>query len=217
MSQSDQGDFKALRREYVAQPLNRSDLSADPLQQFADWMQTATEYSPDDATSMTLATASASGMPSARIVLLKHFGVEGFAWYTDYRSRKGQELAENPQAELMFYWYGLERQVRIQGRVEKLSAEQGRKYFNERPVGSRLSAAVSHQSAVVASRESLEKSVETLQLQHPDGDIPYPEFWGGYRLIPTHFEFWQGRESRLHDRFSYTDVEGLWQVDRLSP
>ncbi|WP_290701324.1 pyridoxamine 5'-phosphate oxidase [Amphritea sp.] len=217
MSQSDQGDFKALRREYVAQPLNRSDLSADPLQQFSDWMQTATEYSPDDATSMTLATANALGMPSARIVLLKHFDAEGFAWYTDYRSRKGQELAENPQAELMFYWYGLERQVRVQGRVEKLSAEQGRKYFNERPVGSRLSAAVSHQSAVIESRESLEESVSDLQQQHPDGDIPYPEFWGGYRLIPTHFEFWQGRESRLHDRFSYTEIEGQWQVDRLSP
>ena len=217
MSQSDQGDFKALRREYVAQPLNRSDLSADPLQQFADWMQTAAEYSPDDATSMRLATASATGMPSARIVLLKHFDAEGFAWYTDYRSRKGQELAENPQAEIMFYWYGLERQVRIQGRVEKLSAEQGRKYFNERPVGSRLSAAVSCQSSVVESRNVLEQAVDEMQQQHPEGDIPYPAFWGGYRLIPTHFEFWQGRESRLHDRFSYTDIEGQWQVDRLSP
>nr|WP_320136000.1 pyridoxamine 5'-phosphate oxidase [uncultured Amphritea sp.] len=217
MSQSDQGDFKALRREYVAQPLNRSDLAADPVQQFADWMQTATEYRPDDATSMTLATAGTSGMPSARIVLLKHFGADGFAWYTDYRSHKGQHLAENPQAELMFYWYGLERQIRIQGRVEKLSPEQGRKYFNERPVGSRLSAAISHQSSVVDSRESLEQAVIDLQQQHPDGDIPYPECWGGYRLIPSRFEFWQGRESRLHDRFSYTLEDGQWQIDRLSP
>lgn len=217
MSQSDQGDFKALRREYVAQPLSRGDLATDPLQQFADWMQTATEYSPDDATSMTLATASKSGMPSARIVLLKHFDEQGFAWYTDYRSRKGQELAENPQAELMFYWYGLERQVRIQGRVEKLSEEQGKKYFNERPVGSRLSAAASHQSAVVDSRDTLEQAVTELEQQYPQGDIPHPQFWGGYRLIPTRFEFWQGRENRLHDRFSYDLIDGQWQIDRLSP
>lgn len=217
MSQSDQGDFKALRREYVAQPLRRDELAADPLVQFAQWMETATEYSPDDATSMTLATASKSGMPSARIVLLKHFDEQGFAWYTDFRSRKGQELAENPQAELMFYWYGLERQVRIQGRVEKLPAEQGRKYFNERPVGSRLSAAASHQSAVVDSRETLEQAVTDLQQQYPDGGIPHPEFWGGYRLIPSHIEFWQGRENRLHDRFSYDLVDGQWHIDRLSP
>ncbi|MEH6577974.1 MAG: pyridoxamine 5'-phosphate oxidase [Amphritea sp.] len=217
MSQSDQGNYKALRREYVAPPLHRNDLNANPIKQFADWMQTASEYSPDDATSMTLATASKTGMPSARIVLLKHFDEQGFAWYTDYRSRKGQELAENPQAELMFYWYGLERQVRIQGQVEKLSAEQGAKYFNERPVGSRLSAAASHQSAVVDSRETLEKAVQQLQQSYPQGDIPYPEFWGGYRLIPTRIEFWQGRESRLHDRFTYVLENGQWQIDRLSP
>lgn len=218
MSQSDQGDLKALRREYVAQPLRRAELSDDPLQQFAQWMKTATEYSPDDATSMTLATASKSGMPSARIVLLKHFGEEGFAWYTDYRSQKGQELADNPQAELMFYWYGLERQIRIQGRVEKLSAEQGEKYFNERPLGSRLSAAASHQSAVVSNRQQLEQAVTELSRQYPDGDLPHPEFWGGYRLLPSRFEFWQGRENRLHDRFSYSlDDQGQWQIDRLSP
>ena len=217
MSHSDKGDLTALRREYVAQPLRRSDLAADPVAQFADWMKTATEYSPDDATSMTLATASKTGMPSARIVLLKHFGEDGFAWYTDFRSQKGQELEQNPQAELMFYWYGLERQVRIQGRVEKLSPEQGKKYFNERPVGSRLSAAASHQSSVVDSRETLEQAVAELESKYPQGDIPHPEFWGGYRLIPTHFEFWQGRENRLHDRFTFTQVDGQWQIDRLSP
>ncbi len=210
-------DYTSLRREYLANPLHREDLLDNPVEQFARWMEKATEVSPDDSTSMTLATASKDGMPSARIVLLKHFGAEGFAWYTDYRSRKGQELEENPQAELMFYWYGLERQVRIQGTVEKLPIEQGKKYFNERPVGSRLSAAASCQSAVVDSRETLEQRVENLSNAHPDGDIPHPEEWGGYILKPTRFEFWQGRANRLHDRFTYRLENDNWIIERLQP
>ncbi|WP_286236952.1 pyridoxamine 5'-phosphate oxidase [Neptuniibacter halophilus] len=212
-----QGDLTATRREYLAQPLHRNDLHADPVAQFAEWMDAAMEVSPDDATSMTLATANAQGMPSARIVLLKHFDQQGFAWYTDYRSQKGDDLAENPQAEIMFYWYGLERQVRIQGQVEKLSPEQGRKYFNERPLGSRLSAAASCQSHPVASREALEAQVQQLQEQYPEGDVPHPEQWGGYLLKPTRFEFWQGRESRLHDRFQFNLTDEGWQVKRLQP
>lgn len=214
---SNRQDYTALRREYLANPLQHSMLNEDPLQQFAHWLEKATEVSPDDATSMTLATASASGMPSARIVLLKHFGEEGFAWYTDYESQKGRELAENPQAELMFYWYGLERQVRVQGRVEKLSPAQGEQYFNERPFGSRLSAAASHQSQPVDSREALEHQVQALTEQYPAADLPRPERWGGYRLIPTAFEFWQGRANRLHDRFRYSLVDGSWQIERLQP
>lgn len=210
-------DYTRLRREYLAQPLHKCELLADPVEQFVRWMETATEVSPDDATSMTLATASRSGMPSARIVLLKHFDQQGFAWYTDYRSRKGQELADNPQAELLFYWYGLERQVRIQGVVDKLPIEQGQKYFNQRPVGSRLSAAASYQSAVVDSREVLERRVETLSSAHPDGDIPHPDEWGGYILKPVRFEFWQGRENRLHDRFAYRKEENQWVIERLQP
>lgn len=210
-------DYTALRREYVAKALQREELQDNPVEQFALWMKKATEVSPDDSTSMTLATASKSGMPSARIVLLKHFDDQGFAWYTDYRSRKGQELAENPQAELMFYWYGLERQVRVQGTVEKLPLEQGERYFNERPVGSRLSAAASCQSAVVDSRETLESRVQALQDAHPDGDIPHPEEWGGYILKPTRFEFWQGRENRLHDRFTYRLENNQWIIERLQP
>lgn len=210
-------DYTALRREYVATALHRAQLLDDPVAQFAQWMEKATEVSPDDATSMTLATASKSGMPSARIVLLKHFDQNGFAWYTDYRSRKGQELAENPQAELMFYWYGLERQVRIQGTVEKLPLEQGAKYFNERPLGSRLSAAASVQSAVVDNREILEARVEALRSEHPDGAIPHPDQWGGYLLKPVRFEFWQGRENRLHDRFIYRIENGQWVIERLQP
>lgn len=211
------GDLTATRREYLAKPLHRSDLESDPVEMFSQWMEAAMEVSPDDATSMTLATANSAGMPSARIVLLKHFDQLGFAWYTDYRSQKGGDLAENPQAEIMFYWYGLERQVRIQGSVVKLSREQGEKYFNERPLGSRLSAAVSCQSASVESREVLEAAVEALKSDHPDGNVPHPEEWGGYLLKPTRFEFWQGRENRLHDRFQYNLTEGNWKVERLQP
>ncbi len=214
---SNRQDYTALRREYLANPLQHNMLNEDPVQQFALWLEKATEVSPDDATSMTLATASASGMPSARIVLLKHFGEEGFAWYTDYESQKGRELAENPQAELMFYWYGLERQVRVQGRVEKLSPAQGEQYFNERPFGSRLSAAASHQSLPVESREALERQVQVLTEQYPAEDLPRPERWGGYRLIPTAFEFWQGRANRLHDRFRYSLIDGSWKIERLQP
>ncbi|WP_415885702.1 pyridoxamine 5'-phosphate oxidase [Neptuniibacter sp. QD37_6] len=214
---TNKGDLTAERREYLAQPLRRDDLIKDPVAQFAKWMDDALEVSPDDATSMTLATASKDGMPAARIVLLKHFDEQGFAWYTDYRSQKGDDLSENPQAEIMFYWYGLERQVRIRGQVEKLSLEQGKQYFNARPLGSRLSAAASCQSHPVESREALEQAVQNLADQYPEGDIPHPPEWGGYILKPTRFEFWQGRESRLHDRFQFNLVDQEWQIERLQP
>ncbi len=211
------GDLTATRREYLAKPLHNSDLEANPVVQFAQWMDDAMAVTPDDATSMTLATANSQGMPSARIVLLKHFDQDGFAWYTDYRSQKGDDLSENSQAEIMFYWYGLERQVRIQGQVEKLSLEQGAKYFNERPLGSRLSAAASCQSHPVANREALEQAVRDLEEKYPQGDVPHPEQWGGYLLRPSRFEFWQGRENRLHDRFQFNLVDGEWKVTRLQP
>ncbi len=211
------GDLTATRREYIAKALRRMDLNNDPVAMFSQWMDDAIAVSPDDATSMTLATADASGMPAARIVLLKHFDDQGFAWYTDYRSAKGQDLAENPQAEIMFYWYGLERQVRIRGQVEKLGPEQGKTYFNARPLGSRLSAAASCQSHPVSGREALEAAVDQLSQAHPDGDIPHPQDWGGYLLKPSRFEFWQGRESRLHDRFQFDLVDGEWQIERLQP
>jgi len=211
------GDFKALRREYQAKTLDRADLAADPVQQFDRWMKEISVLIPADATSMTLATASASGMPSARIVLLKHFDVQGFCWYTDYRSHKGQDLAENPQAELMFYWPLLERQVRICGTVERLPDAFAQTYFAERPLGSRLSAAASQQSAVVDSRATLEQRVDALRKQHADGLVPKPEQWGGYRLRPVAFEFWQGRENRLHDRMCYRLHDGAWVIERLQP
>ncbi|SFG72854.1 pyridoxamine 5'-phosphate oxidase [Neptunomonas qingdaonensis] len=211
------GDFTQLRREYVSQGIADNSLVADPFQQFTQWFDVACQVRPDDATSMTLATANKQGMPSARIVLLKHFDADGFAWYTDYQSQKGQALAENPQAEILFYWYGLERQIRIQGRVEKLTVDQADIYFHQRPLGSQLSAAASEQSQPVASRQVLEERVAQLQAQFTEQEIPCPQRWGGYRLIPEKFEFWQGRENRLHDRFQYRLSDNNWIIERLQP
>ncbi|TCK05703.1 pyridoxamine 5'-phosphate oxidase [Marinobacterium mangrovicola] len=210
-------DISALRREYVAEGLHKADLRDDPFEQFQSWFDKALVAHPDDATSMTLATADSEGRPGARIVLLKHFDNHGFCWFTDFRSEKGQHLAQNPYAEIMFYWYGLERQVRIRGPVEKLEYAFGERYFNARPLGSRLSAAVSHQSSPVDSRATLEKAVSEMSAAHEDGNIRCPETWGGYRLVPERFEFWQGRENRLHDRFVFSLDDGKWQVDRLQP
>lgn len=214
---SNTSEISALRREYVAAGLHRRDMLADPLAQFRGWMNAALEAHPDDATSMTLATADADGWPAARIVLLKRFDAEGFCWFTDFRSDKGVQLAANPKAELMFYWRGLERQVRIRGRVEKLPHVDGETYFHQRPRGSQLSAAASTQSHGIDHRETLEQQVSALDRQHADGVIPCPETWGGYRLIPHQIEFWQGRENRLHDRFRYTLADGEWTLERLQP
>jgi pyridoxamine 5'-phosphate oxidase len=210
-------DISQLRREYLAQGVSRGDLSLDPVTQFSKWFDVACHARPDDATSMTLATADKQGRPSARIVLLKHFDSEGFCWYTDQESQKGKELAENPQAEILFYWYGLERQIRIKGRVETLNAEQADTYFHARPLGSQLSALASHQSQPVESRELLERRVAELETLYSDNEVPRPARWGGYRLIPDVFEFWQGRESRLHDRFRYDREADQWHITRLQP
>lgn len=215
---SDSPKISALRREYVAAGLHRSDLAADPLEQFGHWMDQALEAYPDDATSMTLATAGADGWPAARIVLLKRFDPQGFCWFTDFRSDKGVQLQQNPKAELMFYWRGMERQVRIRGRVEPLEHAVGETYFHERPRGSQLSAAASHQSQPVDHRMTLERCVAELERQFDEAEIPCPLTWGGYRLVPEAYEFWQGRENRLHDRFRYTLSDtSNWQVERLQP
>ncbi len=216
MSQ-DKVDLSSLRREYVVGDLNLEDLNTDPFDQFGIWFNHALDIYSDEATAMTLATADAEGMPSARIVLLKQYDKEGFSWFTDYRSEKGQQLLINPQAELLFYWPQLARQVRIRGQVEKLAPEEGKAYFSQRPIGSRLSAAASCQSHPVDSRETLEKTIETLKSKYPDGDIACPENWGGYRLKPQRFEFWQGRPSRLHDRFVFQLNESGWAIQRLQP
>jgi pyridoxamine 5'-phosphate oxidase len=167
---------------------------------------------------MTLATASADGAPSARIVLLKAFDERGFVFFTDYRSRKGAELEANPRAALVLYWGELDRQVRITGRVGRTSHEDSARYFSSRPLGSRLGAWASHQSRVIPGRAALEADLREVEARFGDGDVPLPEHWGGYRVAPETIEFWQGRESRLHDRIRYSrEGGGRWRVERLSP
>jgi pyridoxamine 5'-phosphate oxidase len=166
---------------------------------------------------MTLATADSEGRPSARIVLLKHFDDDGFCWYTDSRSQKGRELAANPLAALLFHWRDLSRQVRLHGTAALLPAAEADDYFLMRPEGSRFSAAASHQSAVIEGRSSLEDEVLRLRAAYPDGDVPRPEGWLGYRLVPEYFEFWQGQDNRLHDRIVYQPDAGGWIMQRISP
>jgi len=209
-------DLRSTRREYVGE-LRRNQLSPNPLKQFKRWMDEALEYPVEDATAMSLATADASGKPSVRIVLLKHYDSTGFCWYTDKRSPSGRDLEKNPYAELLFYWQAFNRQVRIKGCVGLLSETLNEQYFSQRPEESRLSTAISHQSDVVESRDKLEAAMKVLHLQYPDGAIPKPPEWGGYALLPETYEFWQGRESRLHDRFQYRKHAESWDIERLSP
>jgi pyridoxamine 5'-phosphate oxidase len=205
-----------LRQEYMRAGLAEADAHADPLLQFERWFKDALAAQLPLANAMTLATVSAEGAPDARIVLLK--GVEGgsFVFYTNYQSRKGRQLAARPQACLVFLWTQLERQVRIEGRVEKVSAKESDAYFLSRPVGARLSARASTQSAVVADRNFLENALREQKAQHGENP-PRPPHWGGYRVIPSLIEFWQGRENRLHDRLLYTPSQGAWKMERLAP
>ncbi len=212
----DRLDVSGVRREYKVAGLDRDNLATDPFEQFNDWIEAALARDPSEATSMTLATADADGYPAARIVLLKDYGETGFTWFTNYQSDKGQQLAENARAELLFYWPRLERQVRIRGQVEKVSREASENYFSSRPTASQIGALASNQSQTVENREILEERVTSLRKEYAAG-VPCPEHWGGYRLIPERFEFWQGRENRLHDRFRFTRTADGWQIDRLQP
>ncbi len=212
-----QGDLHAQRTEYKRSELHRADLQPNPLDMFTHWLQDAQNSGITDATAMTLATATPSGIPSARIVLLKQFDEEGFCWYTGYESRKGQELADNPNAAILFYWPELERQIRIEGSVEKVSVEQSDRYFKSRPQGSQYSAASSPQSQVVPDQAWLASRIAELKQAHPVDELARPANWGGYRLLPAAFEFWQGRPSRSHDRFRYSRNENQWIIDRLAP
>jgi pyridoxamine 5'-phosphate oxidase len=205
------------RREYAALPLRRNNLAGDPLEQFERWFGDAADAELKDATAMALATAGVDGQPSVRIVLLKHFDAAGFCFYTDYRSDKGRHLAENPLASCLFHWREFDRQVRVSGLVTKLDPADASVYFASRPPDSRFSAAASCQSAAIASREDLEDRVAELRRRHPDGQVPRPADWGGYRLQPHSYEFWQGREGRLHDRFRYRREDGAWHIERLQP
>jgi len=211
------GDLHAERTEYRRAELHRAELSDNPLEMFSQWLGDAQNAGIIDATAMTLATATDAGMPSARVVLLKQYDEEGFCWYTGYESRKGNELAANPNAALLFYWAAHERQIRIEGQVQQVSAEQSDQYFKTRPEGSQYSAASSPQSQVVESQSWLAAQVASLKEAVPLAELKRPDNWGGYRLHPHAFEFWQGRPSRSHDRFRYTRGTEGWAINRLAP
>jgi pyridoxamine 5'-phosphate oxidase len=208
-----------LRREYARARLDVTEVSHDPIVQFSRWFAEAQAADVPEPNAMTLATATPDGAPSARIVLLKGFDERGFVFFSDYRSRKGAELEANPRAALVFYWEELERQVRVTGGVSLTSREESEQYFQTRPLGSRLGAWASHQSRVIPGRTALERDVRDIERRFPDGDVPLPPHWGGYRVVPDTIEFWQGRESRLHDRIRYVRGSGGrgWHVERLSP
>lgn len=207
-----------LRTEYARAGLEEGAVDVDPIRQFGIWFEEARAAAEQEPNAMTLATATAEGRPSARIVLLKGVDERGFVFYTNYEGRKGRELAENPWAALTFYWAALERQVRIEGAVGRVSAEESEAYFASRPLGSRLGASLSRQSEVIPNRGVLEAAYARLATEHADGEVPRPAFWGGYRVTPETIEFWQGRPSRLHDRLRYArEANGGWRIERLSP
>lgn len=206
-----------LRKDYARGSLDENSVDPDPVRQFQLWFQQALDAQLPEPNAMTVATADAQGRPSARILLIKGVDERGFVFYTNYESRKGLELAANPHASLLFYWIELERQVRIEGVVEKTSAEQSDAYFASRPLGSRLGAWASEQSREIANRDELEAR-EKAFAERFGGNPPRPPHWGGYRLVPERIEFWQGRPSRLHDRILYTREAGShWHISRLSP
>jgi pyridoxamine 5'-phosphate oxidase len=206
-----------LRRDYLGKPLDEADAGDDPFALFTRWFEEAREVEPN-VTAMTLATATLTGRPSTRTVLLKDFDHRGFVFYTNYRSRKARELAENNRASMLFFWPLHERQVRIDGTTERVSSAESDAYFQTRPVESRISVYASHQSARLEGRHVLDASFEAAANRFPDGQIPRPDWWGGYRVRPEEIEFWQGRVSRLHDRLWYArQPDGTWRRERLAP
>jgi len=209
-------DLAALRKSYERAELDESSAHSDPLQQFALWLQQALDAHLPEPNAMTLATVGANGRPSTRIVLIKGLDARGIVWYTNYDSRKGRELECNPYAALQFHWVELERVVRIEGRVEKVTAEESDAYFASRPLDSRIGAWASPQSQVIASRALLVANAAKISARYVLNP-PRPPHWGGYRLVPDSFEFWQGRKSRLHDRLRYRLDGGQWLRERLAP
>lgn len=213
----DKNELHELRKEYTKAALDEKKVSANPVEQFAQWFEEAKHSGLTEPNAMILSTASKQGRPSSRAVLLKEFSENGFVFFTNYESRKGSELEENPFASLLFFWADLERQIRIEGSVEKISTKDSEDYFKTRPLKSRLGAWASRQSSVIKSREEVVKKFLLYAAKYSLTGVPLPEFWGGYILKPEVFEFWQGRESRLHDRIRYRNENGLWNIERLSP
>lgn len=207
-----------LRREFTLAILSEQSVDADPIKQFNVWLDQAHKAELPDATAMSLATVGADGKPSIRILLLKGVDENGFTWFTNYQSRKGRDLAEHPQAALLFYWPTLERQVSVEGRVERIPAAESDAYFDSRPRNSRLGALASAQSEPIVDREALEARFASVESIYAQKEPKRPDYWGGYRLVPEQIEFWQGRSSRLHDRLLYTlQPDGSWRRGRLQP
>ncbi|MBE9156842.1 pyridoxamine 5'-phosphate oxidase [Nodosilinea sp. LEGE 06152] len=210
-------DIGELRRDYTQRGLDATDLDPDPFAQFELWFQQAREADLLEPNALVLSTVSAEGAPYQRTVLLKYFDRSGFVFFTNYGSRKAQHIAANAQVSLLFPWYPLERQLAIAGTASKISAAESLRYFSSRPRGSQLGAWVSQQSSVIPSRQLLELQFDKMKEKFLNQEVPLPDFWGGYRVKPTSFEFWQGRPSRLHDRFLYSLDQSEWRISRLSP
>jgi pyridoxamine 5'-phosphate oxidase len=208
-----------IRIDYKQQTLLESDVATNPFTQFEKWWADAVNSKIEEVNAMTLATATKDGLPAARIVLLKGFSEQGFTFFTNYQSHKGEQLLQNPQACLVFFWKELERQIRITGIVQKISEQDSDTYFNSRPIGSQIGAAASPQSQVIGNREILENNTKALEEKYAiENKIERPPHWGGYMVQPNQIEFWQGRPSRLHDRIQYTKTEsGTWIIERLAP
>lgn len=211
-------DIQALRQNYTRAGLSRNNLDTSPFEQFDTWFKQALDASLTEPNAMTLATASADGIPSIRTVLLKTYDHTGLVFFTNYQSKKAQDINQNPQVALHFSWLEFERQVRVTGAAAKVPTVESIRYFATRPKGSQLGAWISQQSSVISSRNLLEMQFASIKQKFSGGEVPIPDFWGGYRVVPTVFEFWQGRENRLHDRFSYTlQIDGNWLLQRLAP
>lgn len=210
-------DIQSLRIDYAAGALHEADVSANPIEQFQHWFDAAREAKMREPNAMTVATVDTTGMPSARIVLLKNCDQRGFVFFTNYQSAKGHDLANNANVALLFFWEQLERQVRVQGRAVPVTAEETAAYFAQRPRGARIGAWASPQSQPIATREVLDRNVAELEKKFAAADVPPPPHWGGYRVVPSVIEFWQGRPSRLHDRLQYRLADGVWKMQRLAP